>query len=143
MSTQKIPGLITGLFKFFAASECEIEKKRSELDLNESSQRALFDYFNYSKDGRVSLGEILKVLTDNNVTGFTIDDCRAIVEEFDSTQEGCLEFEEFINIFTTQGHEIMNSDFQERKAKHPMSAKELPKPTIDLALSILKKEQEL
>ena len=48
------------------------------------NQRALFDIFDTTKDGKITDAEIHKFMVDNLVSGVTIDDCRVMIAEFDS-----------------------------------------------------------
>ena len=58
----------------------------------------MFDLIDESKDGKLSAEELLAFLTSNLVKEQTVDTCQAIIGEFDSSMDGMLSFEEFINL---------------------------------------------
>jgi hypothetical protein len=83
-----LPKLVTDLFRVVALEESDIERLRqvfSHMREFTMNQRALFEIFDTTKDGKVTSEEILKFLQDNLVNGVNLDDCREIIAEFDST----------------------------------------------------------
>ena len=63
-----LPRLVTDLFRLVAIEESDIERLRQtfatmrEFTMN---QRALFEAFDISKDGKITADELLKFLVDN------------------------------------------------------------------------------
>lgn len=83
-----LPKLVTELFKVVALEESDIERLRqvfSHMREFTMNQRALFEIFDTTKDGKVTSEEMLKFLQDNLVNNVNLDDCREIIAEFDST----------------------------------------------------------
>ena len=83
-----LPKLVTDLFKVVALEESDIERLRqvfSHMREFTMNQRALFEIFDTTKDGKVTSDEMLKFLKDNLVNAANLDDCREIIAEFDST----------------------------------------------------------
>jgi len=83
-----LPKLVTDLFKVVALEESDIERLRqvfSHMREFTMNQRALFEIFDTTKDGKVTPDEMMKFLKDNLVNAVNLDDCREIIAEFDST----------------------------------------------------------
>ncbi len=97
-----LPKLVTELYRVIAVEESDIERLRqvfSHMREFTMNQRALFDIFDTTKVGKLTADEMLKFMVDNLVAGVNIGDCREIIAEFDSNQDGTLNYDEFLNIF--------------------------------------------
>ena len=74
----ELPRLVTDLFKVIAIEESDLERLRqvfSHMREFTQNQRALFEIFNTTKDGKVTAEEMLKFMQDNLVNDVLIGDC--------------------------------------------------------------------
>lgn len=137
--------LVTDLFKVVALEESDIERLRqvfSHMREFTMNQRALFEIFDTSKDSKVTAEEMLKFLKDNLVNDVTVDDCREIIAEFDSTQDGTLNYDEFLNIFLPAAdYNLRNVEYYPDPRNSPFNAGGLPTSVPAMAARILDREK--
>jgi len=55
----------------------------------------MFDAINQSKSGKITSEEILRFMKANYVRDATLEDASQIIAEFDSNQDGSMNFDEF------------------------------------------------
>jgi hypothetical protein len=78
-------------------------------------------------------------MNDSYIKGATLEDCVKIISEFDSTGDGMLNFDEFLNIFLPAAdYNIRNQD---STGPHSRSDNELPSSVCSMAARILEKEK--
>jgi Ca2+-binding EF-hand superfamily protein len=107
-----------------------------------SNQRALFEAFDTTKDGRLTDVEILKFMTDNLIPNANIDDVRDIIAEFDSTQDGTLNFDEFLNIFLPAAdYNQRNLEYIQDPRLNPFNMGGMPTSVAAMAARILDRER--
>jgi len=58
----------------------------------------LFSFINANGDGYISAGELFAFLEDNYVYEPMLKECVSIISEFDSSQDGTMEYDEFLNM---------------------------------------------
>ena len=134
--------LITDLYKTIAIEESDIERLRqvfSHMREFTTNQRALFDIFDTTKDGKLTASEILRFLQDNLVQGATVGDCAEIISEFDSNQDGTLTYDEFLNMFLpASDYNLRNNEFFPDPRMGPIG---LPTSVPAMAARILERER--
>lgn len=106
------------------------------------NQRALFEIFDLSKDGKVTAEEMLKFMGDNLVAGVKVDDCQEIIAEFDSTQDGTLSYDEFLNIFLPAAdYNLRNVEYYPDPRSSPFNVEGMPSSVPAMAARILDRER--
>ena len=91
--------IVSGLFRTIAIDESDIERLRQELAQNrEFDARTLFERINTNKDSHITAEELLKFMNDHYVKKPTLEKCQALIAEFDSSQDGTLQYDEFLNV---------------------------------------------
>ena len=86
------------MFKIIAFSESDIERLRQVMaHMREftSNQKALFDNMDTTKDGEVTPQELLAFMHANLVKEATLEDVQEIINEFDASRDGNLNYDEF------------------------------------------------
>lgn len=77
-----------------------------------SNQKLLYKEFDKDGDNKISSRELLAFMQDNLIKGATVEDCEQIISEFDSTLDGHLNFEEFLNVFLPAAdYNVRNIEF--------------------------------
>ena len=61
--------------------------------------RALFERINSNRSGKITANELLRFLKENYIKDTSVEQCQEIIGEYDSTQDGLLQYDEFLNIF--------------------------------------------
>lgn len=106
------------------------------------NQRALFEIFDTTKDGKVTAEEMLKFMKDNLVNDVTLNDCQEIIAEFDSTQDGTLNYDEFLNIFLPAAdYNLRNIEYYPDPRSSPFNAGGMPTSVPAMAARILEREK--
>lgn len=140
-----LPKLVTDLFRIIAVEESDIERLRqvfSHMREFTMNQRALFDIFDTSKDGKITDAEMHKFMVDNLIAGVTIDDCRDIIAEFDSNQDGTLNYDEFLNIFLPAAdYNLRNIEYYPDPRASPFLVGGMPTSVPSMAARILDRER--
>ena len=93
---------VTNVFRTVALEESDIERLRqvfAHMREFTANQRGLFDQFDTDKKGKITPEEIVSFLTSNLVKGQNVNTAKGIIAEFDSTQDGTLNYDEFLNVF--------------------------------------------
>ena len=86
---------------------------------------------------------MLKFLQDNKVNDVSLDDCREIIAEFDSTQDGTLNYDEFLNIFLPAAdYNLRNIEYYPDPRSSPFNIGGMPTSVPSMAARILDKENE-
>lgn len=141
-----LPKLVTDLFKVVALEESDIERLRqvfSHMREFTMNQRALFEIFDTTKDGKVTSEEMLKFLNDNLVNNVNLDDCREIIAEFDSTQDGTLNYDEFLNMFLpAANYNLRNVEYYPDPRSSPFNVGGMPTSVPAMAARILEREKQ-
>ena len=137
--------LVTDLFKVIAIEESDLERLRqvfSHMREFTQNQRALFEIFDTTKDGKITAQEMLKFMQDNLVNNVTLDDCAEIISEFDSTQDGTLNYDEFLNCFLPAAdYNLRNVEYYPDPRSSPFNAGGLPSSVPAMAARILDREK--
>ena len=60
--------------------------------------RSLFERLDTSKDGSINAQELQAFMADNYVKDVEVQQCQEIIAEFDSSQDGLLNYDEFLNV---------------------------------------------
>lgn len=145
MDPAPLPKLVTELYKVIAIEESDIERLRqvfSHMREFTMNQRALFDIFDTTKDGKITADEVLKFMVDNLVAGINIDDCREIIAEFDSNQDGTLNYDEFLNIFLPAAdYNLRNVQYHPDPRMSPFNVGGMPTSVPSMAARILDRER--
>lgn len=141
----ELPRLVTDLFKVIAIEESDLERLRqvfSHMREFTQNQRALFEIFDTTKDGKVSAEEMLKFMQDNMVNDVVIGDCKEIIAEFDSTQDGTLNYDEFLNCFLPAAdYNLRNIEYYPDPRSSPFNSGGLPSSVPAMAARILDREK--
>ena len=61
--------------------------------------RGLFEKVDISGDGNVTADELYAFMTENYVKDVSVKDCLDIIAEFDSSADGLMNYDEFLNVF--------------------------------------------
>lgn len=145
MSDEGLPKLVTNLFKVIAVEESDIERLRqvfSHMKDFTQNQRALFEIFDTSKDGKITAEEMLKFMAENMVKNVKVDDCQEIIAEFDSTQDGTLNYDEFLNIFLPAAdYNLRNIEYYQDPRISPYNVEGMPDSVPAMAARILDREK--
>lgn len=140
-----LPKLVTDLFHIIAVEESDIERLRqvfSHMREFTMNQRSLFEAFDTTKDGKITDAEMLQFMVDNLVPNVTIDDVRDIIAEFDSTQDGTLNFDEFLNIFIPAAdYNLRNVEYIQDPRLSPFNMGGMPTSVAAMAARILDREK--
>ena len=87
------------MFKTIAIDESDIERLRQELAQNRDfDPRALFERINQNNDSHITAEELNDFMNDCYVKKPTVEKCQQLISEFDSSQDGTLQYDEFLNI---------------------------------------------
>lgn len=106
------------------------------------NQRALFEAFDTTKDGKITPEELHKFMADNLVQGVQVNDCRDIIAEFDSNQDGTLNYDEFLNIFLPAAdYNLRNIEYYPDPRSSPFNAGGMPTSVPAMAARILDRER--
>jgi len=128
-----------------AVEESDIERLRQVFSYMREfteNQRALFEAFDISKDGKVTADEMLKFMEDNMVKNVKVDDCKEIIAEFDSTQDGTLNYGEFLMIFKPAAdYNQRNIEYYPDPRTSPYNADGMPDSVPAMAARILDREK--
>lgn len=85
---------------------------------------------------------MLKFMQDNLVNNVTLDDCAEIISEFDSTQDGTLNYDEFLNCFLPAAdYNLRNVEYYPDPRSSPFNAGGLPSSVPAMAARILDREK--
>lgn len=85
---------------------------------------------------------MLKFLEDNKVK-VSLDDCKEFIAEFDSNQDGTLNYDEFLNIFLPAAdYNLRNIEFYPDPRASPFNVGGMPTSVPSMAARILDKEKE-
>ena len=140
-----LPRLVTDLFRLVALEESDIERLRQTFSTMREftmNQRALFEAFDTTKDGKITCDEVLKFMVDNHVLGVTLDDCKDIIAEFDSNQDGTLNYDEFLNIFLPAAdYGLRNVQYFPDPRASPFNVMGMPSSVPAMAARILERER--
>lgn len=93
---------VANIFKTVALEEGDIERLRqvfAHMREFTANQRGLFEQFDANKNGQIAPEEIVNFLNKNLVKNVNANGAAGVIAEFDSTQDGLLNFDEFLNIF--------------------------------------------
>lgn len=105
-----------------------------------SNQKLLFKEFDKDGDNKISSRELLTFMQDSLIKGATVEDCEQIISEFDSTLDGHLNFEEFLNVFLPAAdYNVRNIEFVQDPRSKSDSA--LPSSVSSMAARILEREK--
>jgi hypothetical protein len=107
--------------------------------------RVLFERLDRSEDSHVSAEEVLKFLTENYVKDTTLSEARDIIAEFDSSLDGTLQYDEFLNCFLPAAN-ISLRDFciyNKRVVSHYARQSRLPISVSSMAVRILEREKNM
>lgn len=87
------------MFRSIAIDESDIERLRQELaQTRDFDPRALFERLDTTKDGSIQAIELQTFMSENYVKDIEVQQCQEIIAEFDSSQDGLLNYDEFLNI---------------------------------------------
>lgn len=87
------------MFRSIAIDESDIERLRQELaQTRDFDARALFERLDTTKDGSISAQEMQTFMSENYVKDIEVQQCQDIIAEFDSSQDGLMNYDEFLNI---------------------------------------------
>jgi len=85
---------------------------------------------------------MLKFMKDNLVNDVTLNDCQEIIAEFDSTQDGTLNYDEFLNIFLPAAdYNLRNIEYYPDPRRSPFNAGGMPTSVPAMAARILEREK--
>lgn len=139
------PRLVTDLFRCIALEESDIERLRqvfSHMREFTMNQRALFEAFDTTKDAKLTPEEILKFMEDNLVKT-NLQEAADIIKEFDSNQDGTLNYDEFLNIFLPAAdYNLRNVSFYPDPRASPFNIGGMPTSVPAMAARILDRERE-
>jgi hypothetical protein len=99
-----------------------------------------------NKNSKISPKEILDFLKDNFIKHITLEECKGIVTEFDSSLDGTLNYDEFLNIFLPAANANLRQYclYTNKVASYYTSTKRpLPVSVTSMAVRILEKEKTL
>jgi Ca2+-binding EF-hand superfamily protein len=99
-----------------------------------------------NKNSKISAKEILDFLKDNFIKHITLEECQGIVTEFDSSLDGSLNYDEFLNIFLPAANANLRQYclYTNKVASYYTSNKRpLPVSVTSMAVRILEKEKTL
>ena len=135
-------------FIFVNFSIFQIERLRQELaQIRDFDPRVLFERIDErNKDSKITPKELLDFLQDNYMKHITLEDCQEIVKEFDSSLDGCLNYDEFLNIFLPAANANLRQYclYHKQVASYYTSNKRpLPVSVTSMAVRILEKEKTL
>ena len=100
--------MVTGIFKAIATGETEIERYRQELaQTRDFDAKILFDKINTNGDDHISAEELLKFMTDNNIKDATVENCQAIIAEYDGSGDKSMQYDEFLNMVMPAANESL------------------------------------
>ena len=81
-------------------------------------------------------------MVDNGVLGVTLDDCKDIIAEFDSNQDGTLNYDEFLNIFLPAAdYGLRNVQYFPDPRASPFNVLGMPPSVPAMAARILERER--
>lgn len=81
-------------------------------------------------------------MADNMVAGVKVDDCEEIIAEFDSTQDGTLNYDEFLNIFLPAAdYNLRNIEYYPDPRSSPFNVDGMPTSVPAMAARILDREK--
>ena len=133
------------MFKVIAVEESDIERLRqvfSHMREFTQNQRALFEIFDISKDGKITPDEMLKFMVENLVPDVKVGDCQEIIAEFDSNQDGTLNYDEFLNIFLPAAdYNLRNIEYYPDPRSSPFNVDGMPTSVPAMAARILDREK--
>lgn len=132
---------VANLFKTIALEESDIERLRQDFGTYREftrDQKALFRVFDKDDDGKIALEEMQAFLTDQKVEG--VQAAAAVIAEFDSTQDGQLNFDEFLNIFLPAGGVGLRSAEWHADPRVQTLDGGLPSSVTSMAARILERE---
>lgn len=80
-------------------------------------------------------------MVDNLVPDVTVNDCHAIIAEFDSNQDGTLTYDEFLNIFLPAAdYNLRNIQYHPDPRSSPFNVGGMPTSVPAMAARILHQE---
>lgn len=113
---------------------------RCELcQLTDYNPRLLFEKINTNGDNHITAEELMHFLQDNYVKNPTIEECQSIIAEFDSSADGTMQYEEFLNaVLPATNQSMRDYCMYGRRIPHPRD--KLPISVASLATRIFERE---
>jgi hypothetical protein len=140
---KKVGSILTAIFKSIATEETEIERLRQELAQTRNFEaQILFNKINTDGNSSISDAELLTFLKDNG-TEASVEDCQAVIAEFDSSGDKQLQYDEFLNMMLPAANESLREYvlYGRRGFVDPRSPVE--PMVVSIAAKILKGEVQL
>ena len=136
------------LLKTIAEDEIEINALREQLvSLPDFNARALFDHMDVvCWDQELDKGEIHKFLSDNRIKNITANECELVMIQYDTDQDGSIQFDEFLNIFIPTSNQDLKTAYVNKdclKEYKYEDSQKIPPRVIDQVIQILQREVQL
>lgn len=110
-------------------------------NVRDFDSRNLYDRINSNGDQKITADELCAYMTDNFVKGATIENCTEIIAEYDSSGDGSLSYEEFLNMVLPAANQGLRDYclYGRRVYLHP--SRPLPLEITHAAVRIFEKEK--
>jgi len=109
--------------------------------MNEFNPRVIFDRINTSGDRMVDGKELQTFLLNNNIKDITEEEAKQIVAEYDSSRDGMLNFDEFLQIVVPSTNIELKNKYISPLTRNEDAAEIHPK-VLSVIIGILKLDVE-